>query len=126
MSKRPPGEQSSRKALTRLFVDHSPPPGSRRRKRQRIDRSTGHSVPAAIQNPEGLRKDNGTDVGNSKGYRSEEAAASLYVDIVKPPVKSKVKPSKVSCTTFVGLPYNRLKTIIIENIWSLERSSTDP
>ena len=83
-------EQTSRKALSRLLVDHSPPPGIRRRKRQRVDRTSGYtsSVPKEGTNPE--TRGTGKTEQLATGARNPELARVDYNVPPKLPVKNKV------------------------------------
>ena len=93
MPRAPRGEQSSRKALARLAVDHSPPPGSRKRKRQKIDRSAGRSSanPKIMQTK--LRSE--TVYGSELGSSNVEAGILEHDVLIKPPVKNKVRPLEI-------------------------------
>ena len=93
MPRAPRGEQSSRRALGRLLVDHSPPPGSRKRKRQKIDRGVGSSSQAPItkMDVKSVGRGSATVQGLEKDHSSLETAAVAHDVSVKPPVKYKVR-----------------------------------
>ena len=89
MPRAPRGEQSSRKALARLAVDHSPSPRSRKRKRQKIDRAEGCSsdAPKVV----GTESRSATVRELEKGGGNVEAGSVEHNVPIKPPVKNKVK-----------------------------------
>ena len=97
MPRAPRREQSSRKALGRLIVDHSPPPGSRKPKRQKIDRGVGSSSQAPITKRDMKSVETGlaTVHGVEKDYSNMEAAAVKHDVSIKPPIKNKVQFSKL-------------------------------
>ena len=96
MPRIPRGEQLATKALARLAVDHSPPPGSQRRKRQKVHRGVGHSLDL-IRPMESKPSETGSAMvhRSEKDYSNGDAASVEHDDPVKPPVKNKVQSARV-------------------------------
>lgn len=85
-------EETSRKALSRLLVDHSPPPGLRKRKRQKVDRTSGSSssVPNVETHTHPQNGGTGKREQSNTGDQNVEATTVDHHVPEKPPVKNKV------------------------------------
>ena len=102
MPRAPRGEQPARKALARLAVDHSPPPGSQKRKRQKVLRSVGcSSDPPRLTEAGSFERGSAMVYGSEKDYNNVDAVPVWHNVPMKPPVKNKVQSFGI---VFVGLP----------------------
>ena len=99
-------EQTVKSALTRLLVDHSPPPRYRKPKRQKVDRRTGSSTHAHSQDTETQSiKKSTTGLGAARVGEKDGDSTTVEASVPeKPPVKNKVWES--DCPTVLCEAYN--------------------
>ena len=85
-------EQTVKSALSRLLVDHSPPPRYRKPKRQKVDRSTGSSTPTLSQDTEtqSIKKSTASLRAARVGENDVDNTPVDGSMLGKPPVKNKV------------------------------------
>lgn len=113
MARKREREQTVRNALTRLLVDHSPPPRNRTRaKRQKVDRNAGSSSQTLTQDAP-TKSINKAITSIPEGHDGQTKVDGNTVEThmamaAKPPVKNKVEV--FDCLTWSCNAHNTIDT----------------